>query len=277
MLRIGFSYFFLFFSASLDAQINNISYSQKLSMQAAVSENNIDATAILSNQAARYSKDELNYGLFSEKKYLMNELNQLVFFLNKNNGKSGITIIQDYNGFSECYTMQSSFGFSKTISNNTSIGLRINYFFRHIKDNQKSQSLGSEISFIHKLSKEINTGLIIVNPQNVFIKSNVRFSENEVLFKWGLLYDVSKQFNVFLDLMKSDIETVGIVAGCSYSFNKRVDVKYSFSVQEMSNRLTIGFDFNKMKIKLMNSFHPQLGYFPSFMLLSNLNKKVRSI
>jgi hypothetical protein len=98
----------------------------------------------------------------------------------------------------------------------------------------------------------------------------------ESCFKWGLLYDVSKQFYLFIDVIKPEMEQIGIVGGCAYNFNKRVDAMFSFSVQEMSNRFCIGFNLSKMKIKLMSSFHPQLGYSPSIMLLSNLNSKINS-
>lgn len=274
MIRIVFFHIFLIFPIVLNAQINNIAISQKLSMHSAVSDNSIDAIAILSNQAAALSIDGLNYGMLAEKKYLTNELNQMIFFISKKYSKNGVTIIQDYNGFSESYCMQTSFGFTKYISDNTSLGLRFNYLFRHIKGNQNSKFIGSEISLKKQLSKYVKTGLVIINPQSVFSKENNSFNETNFYFKWGFLYDVSKQFYLFLDLMKPERGQLGLVGGCTYSFNKKVDAMYSFSFQEMSNRLSLGFNIKKMKIKLMNSFHPQLGYSPSIMLLSNLNNKI---
>lgn len=274
MLRIVVFHFFLIFPIILNAQINNIAITQKLSMHTAVSYNINDAGTILSNQAAGLSIDGLNYGMLAEKKYLMNELNQLVFFISKKYGKNGVTVIQDYIGFSESYCVQTTFGFTKYISENTSIGIRFNYFFRHIKGIQNSKSIGGEISLIKQLSKDVKTGLIIINPQSVFRKENNSLKDNEFFYKWGLLYDVSKQFYLFLDLMKPESGQLGIIGGCAYNFNKKIDAIYSFSVHEMSNRFSIGFNLKKMKIKLMSSFHPQLGYSPSIMLLSNLNNKI---
>ena len=274
MIRLGFMLIFLIFSMDLHAQINNIANSQKLSMHAAVSDNVIDAGIILSNQAAGLAIDGLNYGMLAEKKYLLNELNQIVFFISKNYGKNGMTVIQDYNGFSESYCMQTSFGFTKDISDNTSIGIRFNYFFRHIKGHQNSKSIGGELSLIKQLSKELKTGLIIINPQCIFSKKNNSFYENDFFFKWGLLYDVTKHFYLFLDFIKLQSGQLGIVGGCTYNFNKSVDAMFSFSVHEMSNRLSVGFNLKKMKIKLMSTFHPQLGYSPSIMLLSSLNNKM---
>jgi hypothetical protein len=261
-------------SIVLHAQLNNIVISQKLSMHSAVSNNIVDATSLLSNQAAGLAIEGLNYGVIAEKKYLLSELNQLIFFVSKNYGKNAVTIIQDYNGFSESYCMQTSFGFTKYISDNTSLGLRFNYLLRHIKGNFNSRSIGGEISLKQKLTKDLQTGLILINPQSIFSKKNSQLSGNEYCFKWGLLYDVSKQFYVFLDFIKTEREQLGIIGGCKYNFIKGVDAMYSFSVHEMNNRLSIGFNLNKMKIKLMSSFHPQLGYSPSLILLSNLNSKI---
>jgi hypothetical protein len=261
-------------SIVLHAQLNNIVISQKLSMHSAVSNNVVDATSLLSNQAAGLTIEGLNYGVIAEKKYLLSELNQLIFFASKNYGKNAVTIIQDYNGFSESYCMQTSFGFTKYISDNTSLGLRFNYLLRHIKGNFNGKSIGGEISLKQKLTKDLQTGLILINPQSIFSKKNSQLSGNEYCYKWGLLYDVSKQFYVFLDFIKTEREQLGIIGGCKYNFIKGVDAMYSFSVHEMNNRLSIGFNLNKMKIKLMSSFHPQLGYSPSLILLSNLNSKI---
>jgi len=274
MIRVVFLQFFLMWSIVLHAQLNNIVISQKLSMHSAVSNNIVDATSLLSNQAAGLAIEGLNYGVIAEKKYLLSELNQLIFFGSKNYGKNAVTIIQDYNGFSESYCMQTSFGFTKYISDNTSLGLRFNYLLRHIEGSLNNKSIGGEISLKQKLTKDLQTGLILINPQSIFSKKNSPLSSNEYCYKWGLLYDVSKQFYVFLDFIKTEREQLGIIGGCKYNFIKGVDAMYSFSVQEMSNRLSIGFNLNKMKIKLMSSFHPQLGYSPSLMLLSNLNSKI---
>jgi hypothetical protein len=171
--------------------------------------------------------------------------------------------------------MQTSLGFTKFISENTSVGLRFNYLIRHLKGSQNNNSIGAEISLKYKITKGLQSGLNIINPQGFFYKENDGVFKNESCFKWGLLYDVSKQFYVFLDLLKPENSQYGIVGGCSYNFNKSVDAMYSFSLNEMSNRLCIGFYLNKLKVKLMSSFHPQLGYSPSIMLLSNLNRKDR--
>jgi len=270
MIRIFFLHFFLILSIVLHAQINNIAISQKLSMHSAQSDNINDVTAILSNQAAGLTIEGLNYGILAEKKFLINELNQLVFFASKNYGKNGVTIIQDYNGFFESYCIQTSLGFTKFISDNTSIGSRFNYFFRHIKGNVNSKSISGEISLKQKLTKTLQSGLIIINPQSIFSKKNSDLKGNDFCYKWGLLYDVSKQFYVFLDVFKTDRKQLEIIGGCAYDFNKRLDAMYSFSVKETNYRLCIGFKLNKMKIKLMSSFHSQLGFSPSIMLLSNV-------
>jgi hypothetical protein len=276
MIRVIFLHFFLIWSIVLHAQLNNIAISQKLTLHAAVSDNIIDATSIISNQAAGLTIEGLNYGVIAEKKYLMSELNQLIFFGSKNYGKNAVTIIQDYNGFTESYSMQTTLGFTKYISDNTSLGLRFNYMLSHIKGNLNSNSIGGEISLKHKLTKDLQTGLIIINPQYIFSKKNNHLADNKYCYKWGLLYDVSKQFYLFIDFIKTDLEQLGIIGGCTYNFNKIVDATYSISVHEMSNRFSIGFKLKKMKIKLMNSFHPQLGYSPSITLLSNLNNKIVS-
>lgn len=268
-------YFFLSLCFKSKAQLTNISISQKLCLHTANSENNIDASSILSNQAVGISVDEFQYGMLAEKKYLMNELNQLVFFVGKKYGKNHYTLIQDYIGFSESYSMQTCLGFTKFISENTSIGVRFNCSFMHMKGKLNSSIIGGEISLKQKLTKTLQAGLIIINPHGFFYKQNEGHLKHENSFKWGLLYDISKQFYAFFDLIKSENSSIEIVGGCSYNFNKRVDAMYSFSINEMSNRLCIGFNLNKMKLKLMSSFHPQLGYSPSIMLLSNLNEKVR--
>ncbi len=274
MIRIIFSSIFLMFSIVLHAQINNIAISQKLSIHTAPSDNINDITAILSNQAAGLTIEGLNYGILAEKKFMINELNQLVFFASKNYGKNAATIIQDYNGFPESYCMQTSLGYTKYVSDNTSLGVRFNYLLRHIKGNINSKSIGGEISLKQKLAKDLQTGLIIINPQSFFSKKNFKLTDNECCYKWGLLYDVSKQFYVFLDFIKPEEKKLGIVSGCAYSFNKKVEAMYSFSANEMSNRLSFGFNLNKMKIKLMSSFHPELGMSTSIMLLSNMSSKL---
>lgn len=276
MKRMVNIYLFLAITMLSKAQITNISISQKLSMHAAVSDNFFDAATILSNQSAGLTIEGLNYGILAEKKYLMNELNQLILFATKSYGKNGVTVIQDYNGFSESYSMQTSLGFAKYVSDNTSLGVRFNYFLRHLKGNPNTKSIGGEISIKQKISNYLQSGLIIINPQRFFSKKNNNLPDNESCFKWGLLYDVSKQFYLFIDVIKPEMERIGIVGGCAYNFNKRVDAMFSFSVQEMSNRFCIGFNLSKMKIKLMSSFHPQLGYSPSIMLLSNLYSKINS-
>ena len=273
MIRIAFLQLFLFLSFFLNAQINNIAISQKLSMHAAISDNLVDAGAILNNQAAGLAVEGLNYGVFAEKKYLINELNQLVLFVNKNFGKYGFTVIQDYNGFSESYCIQTSLGFSKYIANHSSVGLRFNYFLRHIKGFQKYNSLGSEISLLHQITQDLKTGLILINPHSIFNKKNNPLDHHSFFYKWGLCYDVTAHYCLFLDLMKSEFEKFGIVAGCEYYFNKKAEAMFSFSVQELSYRICFGFHLNKMKIKLESSFHPQLGYTPSIMLLSHFNEK----
>lgn len=273
MKRMIIFYFFLAIAIFSKAQINNIAISQKLSMHAAVSNNVFDAAAILSNQSAGITIKGMNYGILAEKKYLMNELNQMVFFITKSYGNNGVTVIQDYNGFPESYCLQTSFGFAKHISDFTSLGVRFNYFFRHIEGILNTKSIGGEISIKQKISNDLQTGLIVINPQRYFSKKNNLLKGDESCYKWGLLYDVSKQFYLFIDLIKPEKEQIGIVSGCSYNLNKRVDAMFSFSVQEMTNRFCIGLNLNQMKIKLMSSFHPQLGYSPSIMLLSNMNRK----
>jgi hypothetical protein len=121
------------------------------------------------------------------------------------------------------------------------------------------------------LTDKLNMGVHVYNPVGgKFSKSDEKLT---AAYKMGLGYDVSEQFFVSAEVIKEEDYPVNANAGVQYRFMKQFFARAGISSASSSGYVGVGIGWNKLRLDITGSYHPQLGLSPGLLLIMNFGDK----
>ena len=148
----------------LKAQILRRPVSAAFTCAGTYSFNHTDVFSFTTNQAALARIKNAAIGIYSERKFLMNELNffNAVLALPTSSGNFGLNTM--YSGFSHYNEAQLGLAYGRKLGNKLDIGAQFNYNRIGISGYGNADAVNFEIGTILHLTEQLHAGIHLNNP-----------------------------------------------------------------------------------------------------------------
>jgi hypothetical protein len=238
----------------------------------AYSLNHVDVFSFTSNQASLAQLKTAAAGIYGEKRFLLNELNNYtaVVALTTSTGNFGLKT--NYYGFSDYNETQLGFAYGRNLGNKIDIGAQFNYHGIRIAGYGSASAISFELGAIMHVSDKLHAGVHVANPAGGKFGKDQQEKLSSV-YTIGLGYDASEKFFISVEIEKEEDQPVNVNAGMQYKFLPQLLARIGMSTATSSAWFGLGLNIKSFRIDVTTSYHPQLGITPGLMLLFNFNKK----
>ena len=143
--------------------------------------------------------------------------------------------------------------------------------FRSVPAYISDKTFTAELGAIIHLTEKLNAGIHIYNPAGgKFVKTKDKLTAACTI---GIGYDVSDKFLVSAEIVKEENFPVNVNTGVQYNFMRQFFVRAGVSSATSTAYAGAGVCWNKIRLDISGSYHPQLGLSPGLLLIMNIDKR----
>ncbi len=227
-----------------------------------------DPFSFTGNQAALAKTDIGGIGVFGERRFLLaeNSVYGLAAALPTKLGNFGVQV--NYAGFANFNEQKAGLAYGRSLGSKVDIGVQFNYYNYKIPSYQNGATVNFEAGAIVHFSEKLNAGVHVYNPVGGTL-SKVTDEKLAAVYKFGLGYDASENFYVSTEIVKEEDQPVNVTGGIQYRFKKQFFARAGFRSDNNTGFGGIGFKYEKLRIDVAASYHPQLGISPGLLFIYN--------
>lgn len=235
-----------------------VSYSKKFA----------DAFSFSGNQAALSNLKSTTAGVYGEKRFGLRALSNFHGVIGIPLKNAGIGMNVYHSGDENFSEMQAGLAYGLLLSNNISIGTQINFNQIRVSGYGSASTVNFEVGALVALSNKVMMGLHVYNP------AGGKFGKNKTekfgsIYKAGVGYEASEQFFVSAEIAKEENLPVNVNAAMQYNFNKHFLARGGVSSAIANYFVGIGILWSTIRLDIISSYHQQLGFSPSLMMVFN--------
>ncbi len=93
------------------------------------------------------------------------------------------------------------------------------------------------------------------------------------VYKLGLGYDASENFYVSTEIIKEEDREVNVTGGVQYHFMKQFFARAGVVSGTGGGFAGAGLFWKKLRLDISTGYHPQLGFSPGILLMTNIGNK----
>ncbi len=238
----------------------------------AYSSKQTDVFSFTANQAALNLVKNTSIGIYGERRFLLEALSNYAaaFAIKSSAGNFGVQM--NYAGFKNFNENKVGLAYAKNLGKKVDVGIQFNYFGYRVAGYGNASTINAEAGVLLHLSGQLNAGVHVYNP----IAGKLGKTGDEKLasaYKFGLGYDASDNFFAAVEIVKEEDKPVNVIGGFQYQFARQFFVKAGFLSEYTSGFAGVGIGFNKLRLDIAGSYHPQLGFSPGILLIANFGSK----
>jgi hypothetical protein len=231
-----------------------------------------DPLSFTANQAALVRTKQAGAGVYGERRFLLaatNSYNAAVALPTKM-GNFGIQL--NYAGFKNFNENKIGLAYARSLGDKVDIGIQFNYYSYRIPAYGNASSINFEAGAIIHFTDKLNGGIHIYNP----VGGKLSNTDNEKLasaYKIGVGYDASENFFISSEIIKEEDKPVNVIAGFQYHFAKQFFARAGFISESSTPFAGAGIGWKNMRLDVSGSYHPQLGFSPGVLFITNFGNK----
>lgn len=236
-----------------------------------------DPLSFTGNQAALAKIKQAGIGLYAERRFLLAALNSytLAAALPGRLGNFGIQL--NYSGFKNFNENKAGIAYAQSLGSKADIGIQFNYYGYRIPGYNGASAIYAEAGAIIHFTEKLNGGIHIYNPVGGKLGNSAAQSGGEEklasAYKFGLGYDASEHFFISSEIIKEEDKPVNVIAGVQYHFAKQFFCRLGFSSGSSTIFAGAGIGWKNWRIDIGVSQHPQLGFSPGVLLVTNFHRR----
>ncbi|MEO6723085.1 MAG: hypothetical protein ABIN67_22155 [Ferruginibacter sp.] len=233
----------------------------------AYSTQHTDVFSFGNNQAALAQVKDGAAGVYGERRFLLNATSMYAaaVAIPSKMGNFGVNL--KYAGYKSFNESQVGLAYARSLGSKVDIGIQFNYYGYRVPSYSNASTVNFEIGAMVHLTDQLNMGVHVYNPVGgKFSKSDEKLT---AAYKMGLGYDASEQFFVSAEVVKEEDYPVNVNAGVQYRFMKQFFARAVISSASSSGYAGVGIGWNKLRLDITGSYHPQLGISPGLLLIMN--------
>jgi len=237
----------------------------------AYSKNFTDVFSFASNPAALGWIRSMGFGVYAERKFLLEALKFYTMAAAIPLSNGGIGINAKYCTAGAYKESQFGLAYGKSLGT-VAIGAQFNYSAIQITGYGKEAVFYFDIGTIWQLSEKLFTGLGISNPTGARFGGN---GEEKLAFSYsfGLGYEVSKAVFINTEIIKEEDRSPTILISLYYSLDDKFFLRAGIVTTTTSPWLAAGLAWKKMRVDITCSHNPQLGISPGISLIFSGKQK----
>jgi hypothetical protein len=236
--------------------------------------NQVDLFSTTKNRAALAQIKNRSIGLYGERRFLLEGLNNYLVegAIAAGSGCFGIEL--GYFGFSRYNQTRAGLAYALKLGSRMDAGVQFNYHLISIPGYGFASAIGFEIAALFHLTEKLHAGIQASNP------AAGRFGKTgkeklATVYRGGLGYDPSIAFFAGIEIVKEELMPVYVNAGIHYAGVPGIIIKAGLSSAGSSWWAGIIYLWGKMSVGFSIGFHPQLGITPAFLLLYKANPAIK--
>ncbi len=228
-----------------------------------------DAFSFTGNQASLAGITNGNAGIYSEKRFLLRELQALSAAISFPCWQGGAGVALDYTGFTNYNESHAGVAYGRSLGANIDIGIQFNYQHINLAGYGSAAATNFEIGTIVHLTDKFHTGCHIYNPVGGKFGKN---SEEKLpsLYSFGLGYEASEKLFVGSEIIKEESQPVAINVSLQYAFVKQFFIRCGLSSAVGNCFAGAGIYWKNIRLDIAASWHQQAGMTPSLLLIFKL-------
>jgi hypothetical protein len=237
----------------------------------AYSKNFTDVFSFTANQAALAQLKTSAFGVYSERRYALQELSLYSAALGVATKQGGFGFQADYFGFKEYNEYQLGLGYGRSLGSKLDIGVKINYHSLRIPVYGNAGTVNAEAGLLLHLTGKLHAGLHVYNP----VGGKLGKSGTEKLasiYRAGLGYEASQNFFMSVEVVKEEDQPVNVNTNLHYQFHKNIFVRAGIATESTNSFVGVGLNWKHFRVDVAASYHPQLGFTPGLVLLYNVKQ-----
>lgn len=262
----------LLFPLLLKGQTTRRSINAAYTGLGAYSLRHVDVFSVPSNQASLAQIKNTAAGVYGERRFLLNELNNYtaVTAIRTSSGNFGLEA--GYAGSADYNETTIGLAFARQLGTKLDIGAQFNYHGIRISSGYGSASaISFEIGTVLHITERLHAGLHINNPVGGKFGKDQQEKLSSV-YTVGFGYDASEKFLFSAEIEKEENQPVNVNAGLQYKFIPQVLVRAGMSSATSSAWFGVGVTIKTFRVDVTTSYHPQLGITPGLLLLLFIQK-----
>ena len=224
-----------------------------------------DVFSFSANQAALAQIKSFSVGVFSERKFMLEELNlfSASFSVPTHSGNFGFQIHRF--GNSSYSETQAGFAYGRKLSDYVDAGVQFNYYRMQIAGYGNASTINFEAGALFHFTDQLHGGIHLYNPTS----SKLGNKEEKLagVYSAGLGYDASEDFFVSAEIEKTENLPLNVNAALQYKFANRFIAKGGVATNTSVFFFGLGFTLQNFRIDATTSLHPQLGITPGLLLI----------
>ena len=271
-LLIGLS---LLFTNQLIAQSLRYSIALPYTSLSGYSNKQNDAFSFTSNQAALANTKQTSVGVYVERRFLLAETSSYAAALAIPTKLGNVGVSMNYVGFKNFNENKIGLAYARSLGKKVDIGVQFNYYGYNVPAYSNASAIFFEAGAIIHFTDDFNGGIHVYNPVGGKL-NNVDKEKLASAYKMGFGYDASDNFFISADIVKEEDKPINVVAGLQYNFAKQFFARAGFMSESGTAFTGLGVAWKNFRLDVSGSYHPQLGFSPGIMLLTNFGKEKTS-
>lgn len=240
----------------------------------AYSKNFVDIFSATSNTASLAQVKSGGFGVYGERRFLLEELNQYTAIAAIKSGFGTFAVQGDYFGFSDYNENQLGIAYARKVASSVDVGVKFNYHTVKVAGYGNASAINFEAGSIFHLTDKLHTGIHVYNP----LSSKLGKTSEEKLasmYRMGLGYEVSNNVFVSTEIVKQEDMPLSVNAGLHYNVQDNIFIRAGISTNNNNSFAGVGVRFGVIRVDLNAAYHPQLGFTPGLLLLYNFKKEAK--
>lgn len=241
------------------------------SSPAAYSKNFANAFSFTSHQAALGNIDSIAIGVYTERRFLLEELSLYKIAVCIPVRSGGFAVSAKHFGYNAYRETEFSVGYGKNLGR-IKIGVQFNYYSLQVPGYGSEALFNFEGGAILELSEHLHAGIHVFNPVGG------KFGENNLekfpsAYTAGIGYEASDKVFTAVEFIKEEGKPVNINIGLHYAFVKKFFAHLGLLTGTTSLYFGAGWQWNKFRIDITFGYHRQLGFTPGVLLMFSPGNK----
>lgn len=238
----------------------------------AYSQQQKDVFSFVNNQAALAGVQSPGVGVYGERRFMLQENSSysLAGVLPTSKGNFGVQM--NYSGFKNFNENKIGLAYARSLGKRVDVGIQFNYYGYRIPVYGNASAINFEAGAIMHFSDKFSGGFHVYNP----VGGKIGKSGDEKLasaYKFGLGYDATENFFISTEIIKEEDKQINVVGGIQYQFMKQFIVRAGFVSETGSAFAGAGLVWKNLRLDVSGSYHPQLGFTPGILLMTNFKGK----
>ena len=226
------------------------------------------AFSFTGNQGALAQIKKFSIGVYGERRFMLKETSSYTAAMAANTSMGNFGLQVNYAGFTNFNENKIGLAYAKSLGKKVDVGIQFNYYGYRIPGYGNASAINAEAGILLHLSDKLTTGLQVYNPAG----GKLGKTGDEKLasaYKVGVGYDASDNFFVSTEVIKEEDKAINVVGGVQYHFAKQFFARVGFLSESSTVFAGAGVGFGNLRLDVAGSYHPQLGFSPGILLLSN--------